>query len=495
MGACEECAGLGTVKRGRCHDQTCCTANTPLGEGRNAKSRNRDGRAFPSGRVLRPGTEDQRAERRAEGQPLNAEMRTLRRSGDPVRRARGDPAGGGTLASPPIHAWEKDRYETYPITYATYQADLDAFQSERKKILNDKKKTLGEKANELKALGLPPIVPPSPILVAGEPTYEGLFRMLREGPRGVGIFSTEGGQFVGGFAMSEDQRMRTASALSEGWDGLPFKRVRGGDGLIVVHNRRVTLNLMIQPIIVPSFLGDEFLINQGLIPRCLVTAPPSAMGSRFFQEPAPESWEALRHYEEMVLELLRRADAEQPQRKGVDPRDEPLPVLELEPDARARWISFADHIERQLGRDGALVAISGFANKAPEHAARIAGSLRAVEDPEARRIPLECLERGILLVEHYIGEHQRLRASAQVSEPLRRAARLLAWLHDGWTESIISLVEIYRLGPAEFRDKESAAETVRVLEEHGWLRRLDGPREVKGVKRREVWQIVREEAR
>src|SRR5262249_25516760 len=159
---------------------------------------------------------------------------------------------------------------------------------------------------------------------------------------------------VGGFAMSEDQRMRTASALSEGWDGLPFKRVRGGDGLIVLPNRRVTLNLMIQPIIVPLFLGDEFLINQGLIPRCLVPAPQSAMGSGFFEEPAPEYREAFRCYEEMVLGLLHRADVEQPQRNGEDPRDAPLPILELEPEAHTRWINFADHIERQLGRDSAL---------------------------------------------------------------------------------------------------------------------------------------------
>ena len=42
----------------------------------------------------------------------------------------------------------------------------------------------------------------------------------------MGVFSAEGGQFIGGHGMSEDNRLKTAAALSGVWDGEPIKRVR-----------------------------------------------------------------------------------------------------------------------------------------------------------------------------------------------------------------------------------------------------------------------------
>ena len=47
------------------------------------------------------------------------------------------------------------------------------------------------------------------------------------------------GQFVGGHGMSPDHRLKTASALSELWDGRPIKRVRAGDGVTILNGRRL----------------------------------------------------------------------------------------------------------------------------------------------------------------------------------------------------------------------------------------------------------------
>ena len=55
----------------------------------------------------------------------------------------------------------------------------------------------------------------------------------------MGVFSGEGGQFIGGHAMSEEHRLKTASGLSLLWDGEPIKRVRQGDGFFVLRGRRV----------------------------------------------------------------------------------------------------------------------------------------------------------------------------------------------------------------------------------------------------------------
>ncbi len=81
--------------------------------------------------------------------------------------------------------------------------------------------------------------------------------------------------------------------------------------------------------------------------------------------------------------------------------------------------------------------------------------------------------------------------SAQTSVELQEADRLLHWLHTCWTDPVVSLVEIYQRGPRDFRDKTDALEAVAVLEDHGWLVRLDGVHEVAGVRRRDVWRIVK----
>ena len=67
-------------------------------------------------------------------------------------------------------------------------------------------KTRTEAQADLRALGDEPAAPPSPDRTVTEPTYEGLTRKFAEGMPSLGIFSDEGGQFLGGFAMSSDNR-------------------------------------------------------------------------------------------------------------------------------------------------------------------------------------------------------------------------------------------------------------------------------------------------
>ncbi len=67
-----------------------------------------------------------------------------------------------------------------------------------------------------------------------EPTFEGLCKLLAVGQPSVGVFASEGGQFIGGHGMSDDNKLRTAAGLSSVWDGEPIRRVRAGDGSIIL---------------------------------------------------------------------------------------------------------------------------------------------------------------------------------------------------------------------------------------------------------------------
>jgi hypothetical protein len=92
----------------------------------------------------------------------------------------------------------------------------------------------------LNALGPPPEPPLEPMLTCAEPTFEGLYKLLAAGHPSVGIFSSEGGAFIGGHGMTEEAKLRTATGLCDLWDGQPVKRVRAGDGVSILPGRRVS---------------------------------------------------------------------------------------------------------------------------------------------------------------------------------------------------------------------------------------------------------------
>jgi Protein of unknown function (DUF3987) len=162
----------------------------------------------------------------------------------------------------------------------------------------------------------------------------------------------------------------------------------------------------------------------------------------------------------------------------------------LTADARKLWIAFADAIERQIAPDGALSPVRGLANKLPEHAARLAGVLTLVSDPDTSEIPAERMAAGIALAQHYVAEALRLFEASRVSDDLRLAQMLLTWLLGPWKEDLVSLPNIYREGPNSIRDKTTAAKLVAILEDHGWLDREKSGAEIAGQHRRDVWRIV-----
>jgi hypothetical protein len=338
----------------------------------------------------------------------------------------------------------------------------------------------------LDALGPAPLPPLKPVLTCDEPTYEGLFKLLAVGQPSGGIFAHEGGQFIGGHGMSDDAKLRTAAGLSALWDRGTCNRVRGGDGATVLPGRRVAMHLMAQPDVAAIWFNDRLLIDQGLLSRVLATAPEPASGTRMHHEPSPRSDAALKRYGARLLSILER-----PLPLATGTRNELAPrKLPLSADARRLLIAFTDHIEVRLGTGGELAPVRGLANKLPEHAARIAAVLTLINDSEAGNVAAAEIEAGILLAQHYAAEAMRLFGASRVSDDLREAQQLLAWLQTGWHESLVSLPDIYQRGPNSIRDKACARRAVTLLVEHGWLVQVPGC-EVDGIFRREVWRIMK----
>jgi hypothetical protein len=209
--------------------------------------------------------------------------------------------------------------------------------------------------------------------------------------------------------MTDDAKLRTAAGLSALWDGEPIKRVRGVDGSIVLPGRRV--HLMVQPNVAAIWFADHLLIDQGLLSRVLATAPEPASGTRMWKEASPESDAAMKRYGARLLDILERP---LPLAEGT--RNELAPrTLPLSPGARKLWIAFANHVEVRLGAGGELEPVRGFANKLPEHAARIAAVPALVDDIEAGEVGTDKMEAGIALAPDGLWPHPQPRSPGPIA--------------------------------------------------------------------------------
>ena len=78
---------------------------------------------------------------------------------------------------------------------------------------------------------------------------------------------------------------------------------------------------------------------------------------------------------------------------------------------------------------------------------------------------------------------------AAVADPdIIVAEMTLAWLQP---YDVVHLAQVYQYGPNSVRDAKTAQRIVALLEDHGWLMRVEGGQEIDGAHRREVWRVWR----
>jgi hypothetical protein len=162
-------------------------------------------------------------------------------------------------------------------------------------------------------------------------------------------------------------------------------------------------------------------------------------------------------------------------------------LIPLSPSAKAEWILYVNDIEGQLGDGQVLEPIRGFAAKAGDHVARIAGVQTILHNPDSGGIGLESVQAAICLMDFYLTEALRIHATGMSDPALQLAERLRLWCVGKTT---VCLPEIYQSGPSGIRDADSARKAVNTLVKHGWLIRLPEGSEVNGVRRREVWRVI-----
>ena len=123
-----------------------------------------------------------------------------------------------------IQEIEQGQWADYHESYAAYDLSHKLWASKRDRLIREaggKPEKARQAEADLAALGSAPVAPLSPKITTSEPTLEGLTKLYQVGQPSLGLFSDEGGGFLGGHAMNADNRLKTIAGLSNLWGGAP----------------------------------------------------------------------------------------------------------------------------------------------------------------------------------------------------------------------------------------------------------------------------------
>ena len=104
----------------------------------------------------------------------------------------------------PIRKHEHTLGETRDAELPKYVNDKTAWEKARDEAVKRRNGNRATIKAALDALGPAPPPPLEPLMTCPEPTFEGLCKLFAVGQPSLGIFATEGGQFIGGHGMSDD---------------------------------------------------------------------------------------------------------------------------------------------------------------------------------------------------------------------------------------------------------------------------------------------------
>lgn len=417
--------------------------------------------------------------------PTTLHMVTSAESGD--RKSAND-----DFVMAPIWQYQEELERAFEEK-AAEAAHAQAAWDETRKSITQKLKGRGREALEegYRDLGKRPEAPADPVLVLRVGTTQALLKRFGTSRPSLGLMSDEGGSWLGGYGMTEDNRLMTIATLSDFWDGKTIQTNTAGEGFTALRGRRLTFHIMIQPVLTPRLLGNAEAQGQGFLSRLLVAAPESIAGTRIVdptKRPDAETLAPVMAYRERMRAILVAPLPTLPETNQLQPR-----VLEMTPDAQAMWWAFYNSLEARLGPEGDLCEVKGFVGKLPEQAARIAANLAVFEHGHRlSMIDAAALARGIALAEFYLSEAVRLFGKQSVRTEVAHAQELSDWLNTGWKENLVGLTVCQQNGPNKIRNGAAYIRgLMAILEEHDHVVKCPSGGMVNGAKVREAWRIVR----
>jgi hypothetical protein len=307
-----------------------------------------------------------------------------------------------------------------------------------------------------------PTVPLLPELFFEDTTQEAFTASLAYGWPSSSLWSDEGGIVLSSHGMHSNSTKFIAT-LNRLWDGNPFITHRKTSKSFVVSNRRLTISLMLQPLIMQQLLakGGGAARQSGFLARMLIAQPNSSMGNRYYQNP-PESLTSLAQFQQRITECLNATlelDI-----KGCHE----LPTLRFSTSAKNKWIAFFNNIEAGITNSKQWLIIQDFASKAAENAARLAALLHLFQGKEGD-IKAETVEQAIAIIYWHLQEAKQIVNTDPEYNHETDAQKILNWLKNKGLNST-NYRHIQQYGPV--RDKLKRTKALEILIENHYLKEI-----------------------
>lgn len=315
-----------------------------------------------------------------------------------------------------------------------------------------------------------------PTLLVDDSTPEALAQVLHEQGR-AGVMSAEGGLFDL-IAGRYSDGVPNLDLVLKAYDAEPVRVHRKTSEALEIAEPHLSLALSVQPVVAERVARNRSLVETGLLPRFLTSAPQSMVGSRRV-DAQPVSASARNAWAAAITDLLRLG--------GVSvPFCAPTPggrTLMLDPMALAAWQDFATEIEREQVRGaGRYSEITATASKAAGLAGRVAALLHLVEHGEpglgAAIEPHHVLAAAAIVRVHLEHAARIINAGAD-SAVVRDGRAIMAWAIDNqaWTFSARDALDgaRRRAGGPDRMSRINPA--LAMLDERGWIRpfRIERP--------------------
>jgi len=288
--------------------------------------------------------------------------------------------------------------------------------------------------------------------------------------------------------MTSEKKQYTITQLSKLWDASDIVMQRVGRETPPIRNKRLTVHLMGQSVVINPLLEDPLAQGQGFLARFLtVSAPPRAGFRELKTRATPDDYRALNAWTNHIQSILSSRPV--PLIQGTENELKP-DLLTLDDSAFKIWSAFADEVEKAQRPNGVYADIKPFASKAAEHVLRMAGIFTVIEQSsDTRAIDGPTAARAVELIRFYTDEHLRLVEQCSADPRLSAAAKLIEWIK-AKRGSYVYTTDLRQSAPkATRRNKGDLERNLETLCQYCHIRSIE-PRMIDGSIRKTCFEVM-----
>jgi len=317
-----------------------------------------------------------------------------------------------------ISAWEEaakasilPSYHYQRNVYLTWSIKRKAILTTIKRLATQEHDTSKQEAAYHAIMMQQPDIPLLPKLKYEDITAEALSENLTKTWPSASIFSDEGGIVLSSPSMQKDATKYVA-LFNKLWDAQPLSIHRKTTNDVFIRDRRFTLNLMLQPLLLQQMLDKQQNIHRhsGFLARTLLAYPESNMGTRFYKKPINHVTEAITTFHDRIRRCL----------------DDTLPIdstgfkgittLSFSTEGKAVWVKYFNEIEKAIANPYQWQSISDLASKASENIARLAALFHVFTDANGTEISANHIENSYQIVSWHLNEAKRIFGESSLSQ-------------------------------------------------------------------------------